>query len=168
MLRARHLSRIASATSDFALAIFGVIATFGTTQYTDVFAQAANFPARTSGPMGHSFVDCARAFHRRLWQVGPTSAARLAAGRDGWPNSSLGIDSRRDDGHRRSLHGDAHKRHLPAFANDDDGGGGGWRGDGDLCGDDRHHSKRHQEGPGVFDRFAARFHVHGLRRRARL
>ncbi len=34
----------------FALAIFGVIATFGTTQYADVFGQAANFPLE---PLGH-------------------------------------------------------------------------------------------------------------------
>jgi NADH-quinone oxidoreductase subunit L len=34
----------------FALAIFGVIATFGTTQYGDVFAQAAGFPLE---PLGH-------------------------------------------------------------------------------------------------------------------
>jgi len=36
----------------FALAIFGVIATFGTTQYTDVFAQAANFPLEPLGQWG--------------------------------------------------------------------------------------------------------------------
>jgi len=36
----------------FALAIFGVIATFGTTQYTDVFGQAANFPLETLGHWG--------------------------------------------------------------------------------------------------------------------
>ena len=34
----------------FALAIFGVIATFGTSQYTDVFAQAAGYPLE---PLGH-------------------------------------------------------------------------------------------------------------------
>ncbi|HZE62309.1 MAG TPA: NADH-quinone oxidoreductase subunit L, partial [Pyrinomonadaceae bacterium] len=34
----------------FALAIFGVIATFGTTQYTDVFGQAATFQLE---PLGH-------------------------------------------------------------------------------------------------------------------
>jgi NADH-quinone oxidoreductase subunit L len=34
----------------FALAIFGVIATFGTTQYADVFGQAAAFPLE---PLGH-------------------------------------------------------------------------------------------------------------------
>jgi NADH-quinone oxidoreductase subunit L len=36
----------------FALAIFGVIATFGTTQYTDVFAQAAGFPLEPLGNWG--------------------------------------------------------------------------------------------------------------------
>ena len=36
----------------FALAIFAVIATFGTTQYTDVFSQAAGFPLETLGHWG--------------------------------------------------------------------------------------------------------------------
>ena len=36
----------------FALAIFGVIATFGTTQYTDVFAQASSFPMEVLGHWG--------------------------------------------------------------------------------------------------------------------
>ena len=63
----------------FALAIFGVIATFGTAQYTDVFAQARELSARTARALGNSFLDCARTLHRRLRQVGPTAAARLAA-----------------------------------------------------------------------------------------
>ncbi len=36
----------------FALAIFGVIATFGTTQYTEVFGQAATFPLEPLGSWG--------------------------------------------------------------------------------------------------------------------
>jgi NADH-quinone oxidoreductase subunit L len=36
----------------FALAIFAVIATFGTSQYTDVFAQARNYPLETLGHWG--------------------------------------------------------------------------------------------------------------------
>jgi len=36
----------------FALAIFGVIATFGTTQYTDVFGQAASYPLERLGHWG--------------------------------------------------------------------------------------------------------------------
>src|SRR6266576_2271939 len=36
----------------FALAIFGAIATFGTAQYTDVFAQAKNYPLETLGHWG--------------------------------------------------------------------------------------------------------------------
>jgi NADH-quinone oxidoreductase subunit L len=36
----------------FALAIFGVIATFGTAQYADVFAQARSFPLETLGHWG--------------------------------------------------------------------------------------------------------------------
>ena len=112
----------------FALAIFGIIATFGSAQYTDVFAQAAQLSARAAGPLGTLVVDCARAFHRRLRQVGPASAARLAARRDGRAHAGLGADPRGDDGDRRSLHGDAHQRHLPTFADDDDGRRVGRRG----------------------------------------
>src|SRR5687768_18318319 len=36
----------------FALAVFGIIATFGTTQYGDVFAQAAGFPLEPLGSWG--------------------------------------------------------------------------------------------------------------------
>ncbi len=36
----------------FALAVFGVIATFGSAQYTDVFAQARNYPLETLGHWG--------------------------------------------------------------------------------------------------------------------
>ena len=36
----------------FALAIFGIIATFGTSQYGDVFAQARSFPLETLGNWG--------------------------------------------------------------------------------------------------------------------
>jgi len=36
----------------FALAIFGIIATFGTAQYSDVFAQARSFPLETLGHWG--------------------------------------------------------------------------------------------------------------------
>ena len=36
----------------FALAIFGVIATFGTSQYSDVFAQASSYPLETLGHWG--------------------------------------------------------------------------------------------------------------------
>jgi NADH-quinone oxidoreductase subunit L len=36
----------------FALAIFGIIATFGTAQYADVFAQARNYPLETLGHWG--------------------------------------------------------------------------------------------------------------------
>jgi NADH-quinone oxidoreductase subunit L len=36
----------------FALAIFGIIATFGTTQYTDVFSQASGFPLEPLGQWG--------------------------------------------------------------------------------------------------------------------
>ena len=107
----------------FALAIFGVIATFGTAQYTDVVAQASELSAGDAGTLGTHVVDCAGTFHRRLWQVGTTSVARLVAGRDGRSDAGLGADPRGDDGDRGSLHGDAHQRHLSAFANDDDGCG---------------------------------------------
>ena len=116
--------------------------------------------------MGNSFVDCTRAFCRRLRQIGATPPACLVARCDGWANSGLSVNSCRHDGDRRPLHADADKRHLPAFANDDDCGGGSWRSDRTVCSYDWHYSKRHQEGAGLFDRFATWIHVHGVRCRS--
>ncbi len=92
----------------FALAIFGIIATFGTTQYTDVFGQATRLPDRAARDSGascrgsRSASSSARAASRR------NSRSRLAAGRDGGPDAGLRPDPRGDDGHGRTLHGDAH------------------------------------------------------------
>ncbi len=149
----------------FALAIFGIIATFGSAQYTEVFNQAKSLSDRTARSLGHSLLDRAGTLYRRVRKVCTTSAARVAARRDGWSNASLRADSRRDDGHRRSLHGDAHQRHLPALANDAARRRARRRCDCDLRRHDRHHAERHQEGSRLLNRFAARLHVHGLRRR---
>ena len=164
-LHARRSSRTASATSDSRSRSSASLPRSAATQYTDVFAQAKGFPLEAARSLGHSVLDRARTFHRRLRQVGATSTARLAARRDGWSNACLGADPRRHDGHRRPLHGDAHQRHLPALANDDAGRRARRRGDCDLRRHDRHHSERHQEGSGLLDCLAARLHVHGLRRR---
>ena len=47
------------------------------------------------------------AVHRRLREVGADSAARVAARRDGGPDTGVGADPRGDDGHRRRLPGRA-------------------------------------------------------------
>ena len=49
---------------------------------------------------------------RRGRQVGAVPAARLAPGRDGRPDAGVGADPRRDDGHRRRLHGGPDLRRL--------------------------------------------------------
>ena len=43
----------------FMLAIFGIIATFGTAQYTDVISKAAGYPVETARPLGIDVLDCA-------------------------------------------------------------------------------------------------------------
>ena len=101
---------------------------------------------------------------RRLRQVGAVSAACLAARRHGRPDAGLCADSCGDDGHRRPVHADAHERHVSAFADDDAGGRRGRRVYRDLCGDDWHHAKRHQESSGLLNCLAAWLHVSGLRR----
>ncbi len=104
----------------FALAVFAVIATFGTTQYTAVFEQARALPVEVLGSRGascrgsRSASSSARAASPRRYRF------RLAAGRDGWPDACLRADSRGDDGHGRALHADALQRHFPALADDDD------------------------------------------------
>ncbi len=63
----------------FALAIFGVIATFGTAQYTDVFAQAKTYPIELLGHWGIAVLDRAGPFHRRVRKICAIAASRLAA-----------------------------------------------------------------------------------------
>ena len=53
-LRAKPSSRTASATLDFALAIFGIIATFGTAQYTEVFDAGGELSDRDCWAIGDS------------------------------------------------------------------------------------------------------------------
>ena len=146
----------------FALAIFGIIATFGSAQYTEVFEPGESFPDRTARSLGHSLLDRARTLYRRLRKVCTTSTARLAAGCDGWSNTCLRADPRCDDGDCRTLHGDAHQRHLPALANDAARRRACRRRDCDLRRHDRHHAERHQESSRLLNRLAARLYVHGL------
>ncbi len=53
----------------FALAVFGIIATFGSAQYTAVMEQARAYPIELIGDVGHHVVDRARAVRRRVRQV---------------------------------------------------------------------------------------------------
>ena len=59
----------------------------------------------------------------------------------------------------------AFERPVPPGPRHDDGRGGHRRGHRDLLGHDRHLPDRHQAGPGVLHRVAARVHVPRLRRR---
>ncbi len=63
----------------FALAIFAVIATFGTAQYTDVFAQAKSYPIEGLWQLGHPVLDCPGSVCRRVWKIGPIASSCLAA-----------------------------------------------------------------------------------------
>jgi len=86
--------------------------------------------------------------------------ARLAAGRyGGGPLPVSGVDSRGDDGHRRTVHADAHERHFQhsqtmmlVVAV-----GGAFTA---IFGrDDRHHAKRYQESSGYSTGVAAGLYV---------
>ena len=146
----------------FALAIFGIIATFGTAQYADVFAQAKDFRSN-HWATGDYFPGLPSGFLLAPVASRPNCLYTFVTRCDGRSNSGLRFDPRGDDGDRRSLHGYAYECDLPAFANHDAGrGSGGPRPR--FCSDDRYYSKRHQEGARILDRLAAWIHVHGLRR----
>ena len=63
-------------------------------------------PAAVAGPAG-GLLGGAVPVRRRLRQVGPDPAVRLAARRHGRPHPGLGADPRRHHGHRRRVHGRA-------------------------------------------------------------
>ena len=90
----------------FLIALFLLIKHFGTLQYRS--AVAAGQPV-SGGERGRRTADRDRpaAAGGRDRQVGADSALRLAAGRDGRPDAGLRVDSRRDDGDRRRVHGGA-------------------------------------------------------------
>ena len=64
----------------FALAIFGIIATFGSAAiHVTCFRPGEEFSDRAARSLGHPLLDRARTFHRRVWKVCATAVARLAA-----------------------------------------------------------------------------------------
>ncbi len=149
----------------FALAIFGVIATFGTTQYTDVFSQAANFPLEPLGQWGilswialGLFIGaCGKSAQLPLhvWlpdaMAGPTPVSALIHAAT-MVTAGLYMLTRTNVIFQHSQTMMTGRRR-------------GRRSDRAVCSHDWHYSKRHQESAGVFNSFAARLHVHGLRRR---
>ena len=77
----------------FALAVFGIIATFGTPQYTEVAQQASTYPVELIGHWG----SC----RGLLWACSSALVASQhscrctpVTGRDGRPNACFGFDSR--------------------------------------------------------------------------
>ena len=124
-----------------------------------------------------------RALRRRDGQERPDPPLRLAPGRDGRPDPRLGPHPRRDDGHRGRLHGRPLQRLLPDLPRV---GAEDARRERLRLGppdarrlvrrrrrrrrhrvrrrDDRPRPDRHQEGPRLLDRLAARLHVPRLRR----
>ena len=142
----------------FILGIFLIFNTFGSADYEKVFALAAHGGAAAVRLDRHG--DLPAAVRRRVRQVRAGAAVRLAAGRDGRPDAGLRADPRRDDGHRRRLHGRPLERAVPACRPTAIAGRGHRRrGHGDLRGDDRPRAERHQESPRVLDGLAARLHV---------
>ena len=114
---------------------------------------------RRRGERGHADRDRPPALPGGLRQERPVPPPRLAAGRDGGPDPGLGPDPRRDDGHRRHLHGGPLLPDLPGV-----GHGDGRRGPGrglhrDHGGDDRPGPERHQAGRGLLHPLPARLHV---------
>ena len=93
----------------FLLAMFLLIAHFGTLSFSEVFS-ADRRASRMAGRLPH----CDRALPgaRRYRQVRADSALRLAARRHGRPHSGFRAHPRRHHGHRRRLHDRAHPRHL--------------------------------------------------------
>ena len=81
--------------------------------------------------------------YRRDRKERADSAVRLAAGRDGRAHTRVGADSRRDDGHRRRVHGRPLQRDLFARPDGDVHRCDYRRGDGFVCGHDRAGAERH-------------------------
>ena len=88
----------------FLLAMFLMIAHFGSLSYARVFSAIAR-SSRDAGWLPHCHRAVAGAW--RHWQVGADSAVCLAAGRDGRPHAGLGPDPRGDHGDGGHLHGRA-------------------------------------------------------------
>ena len=104
--------------------------------------------------------DCAAALHRRDRQVGADSVIRLVARRDGGSDAGLGPHPRRDHGDGWRLSDRPQRRVVRARARGAGDRRGRRHGDRAVGGRHRHGAERHQAGARVFDRLAARLHVH--------
>ena len=98
----------------FCLGIFATFLVFGTISIPEILAGRAEHGRLDDrlprNAHRHDDADLHPPVHRRLRQIGPARPAHLAARRDGGPDPGLRPDPRRDDGHRRRVHG------LPALA----------------------------------------------------
>ena len=97
----------------FILGIGLVLAHFGSLDYADGVRQGAFAGQRNHHDLVRHAVDADdrhlhTVVHRRHGQVGPVSAARLAARFDGRSDADFRADPRGDDGDCRYLHGRAH------------------------------------------------------------
>src|SRR3989449_3648767 len=108
---------------------------------------------------GGHYLNRSSAFHRRHRQERPDSFVCLAAGRDGWSDTGLSIDSCRDNGDGGRLHGRALLGHLYTCANGNVYHRCHRRSDGLVCRDDRDRAERYQESSRLFDDLPALLHV---------
>ena len=98
----------------FLLAMFLLIAHFGTLSFDGVFTQIAATPPWRDRRLPHRHRPSARRRSHR--QVRADPPLHLAARRDGRPHARLRAHPRRDHGHRRHLHGRALPRPLRPLA----------------------------------------------------
>ena len=94
-------------------------------------------------------------------EVGPDAAARVAARRHGRPDPGVRADPRRDDGHRRRVPARPPVPGAGPVADGDDRHRDRRRDHAVLRWAARARAGRHQEGPGLLDRLAARLHGGG-------
>ena len=118
----------------FLIAMFLIFWGFGSLEYDEVFAKAAQVAQSNPGldPGDHPLP--AAGGHR---QIGPAAAVRLAAGRDGGPDARLGADPCGHDGHRRGVPGGPLVRAVLGCAGCPIGRGLGGRADRPVCRHDR-------------------------------
>ena len=125
--------------------------------------ESAGQRARRSGPRDDHVPDLSR----RRRQVGPVPAPRVASRRDGGADAGLGAHPRRDDGHRRRLHGDPDRAAVRAGPRGPDPDRLGGRVHRAAGRDDGVRRGRHQACARVLDHLAARLHDGGRGSRRR-
>ena len=89
----------------FILATMLIFWTFESVDYVQVFAAAARHAGRTTGRDRHADAICLLMFVGATGKSAQIPALRLAARRDGRPDTGQRADPCRNDGHRRRLHG---------------------------------------------------------------